>query len=71
MAKRQDLMVVFEQVSTKYPSVIVVDPSNYLCEGDVCPLTNNGKSIFKDENHLSYSGSLLLGQRLLDSHILN
>ena len=64
-------MEIFTQVATNYPSAIVVDPSNYLCEDDVCPLTNNGKSIFKDENHLSYSGSLLLGQRLLDSHILN
>jgi peptidoglycan/LPS O-acetylase OafA/YrhL len=71
LAHRQDLMEIFAQVATKYPSVIVVDPSNYLCEGDVCPLTHNGKSIFKDENHLSYSGSLLLGRRLLESHILN
>jgi hypothetical protein len=27
-------------------------------------LIRNGKSVFKDENHLSYSGSLLLGEML-------
>jgi hypothetical protein len=70
LSKRLDLMAVLAQVVTRYPMVIFIDPSNYLCEGDICPLTHNGKSVFKDENHLSYSGSLLLGQRLLESNIL-
>ena len=68
--KRLDLMKVIAQVVTHYPKVTFIDPSNYFCDGDACPLTHNGKSIFKDENHLSYSGSLLLGQRLLESNIL-
>lgn len=68
--KRLDLMKVIAQVVTHYPMVTFIDPSNYFCDGDACPLTHNGKSIFKDENHLSYSGSLLLGQRLLESNIL-
>lgn len=70
LSKRLDLMAVLAQVVTRYPMVTFIDPSNYLCEGDICPLTHNGKSVFKDENHLSYSGSLLLGQRLLESNIL-
>ena len=70
LSKRLDLMAVLAQVVTRYPMVTFIDPSNYLCDGDACPLTHNGKSIFKDENHLSYSGSLLLGRRLLESNIL-
>ncbi len=48
-------------VMKKYPSVQVMDPNNYLCDGDVCPVIRNSHSMFKDENHLSYSGSLFLG----------
>lgn len=70
LAQRLDLMRLMEAVLKRHPSVKVLDPSAYLCEGDVCPLIRNGKSVFKDENHLSYSGSLLLGQKMLDAGVL-
>ena len=70
LEKRHDLMRLLNQVALKFPQVIFVDPSSYLCSEGSCPVVVNGKSVFKDENHLSYSGSLLLGERLYDSGIL-
>lgn len=70
LAKRKDLMEVLGRAFQKYPSVRVIDPSQYLCADDVCPLIRRGKSVFKDENHLSYSGSLLLGDMLSEAGAL-
>lgn len=47
-----------------YPQVTVIDPSDYLCRNGVCPLIVDGHSVFKDDNHLSYFGSLALGRSI-------
>jgi len=52
------------QVLKQYPQVHVIDPNDALCENDVCPIIRDGHSMFKDENHLSYSGSLFLGRHI-------
>ncbi len=51
-------------VLVKYPNVRVVDPNQYLCRNGVCPLIYDGRSVFKDDNHLSYFGSLLIGRSI-------
>ena len=48
----------------EHPEVRVVDSNDYLCNGQVCPVVRDGHSMFKDENHLSYSGSLYLGHAM-------
>ena len=57
-------------VLTKHPKVHVVTPNDYFCSGDICPVVRDGHSMFKDENHLSYTGSMFQG-RALDSLIRN
>jgi hypothetical protein len=53
-----------------HPEVHVVDPNDYLCGGDLCPVVRDNHAMFKDENHLSYSGSLFLAhairQKIID-----
>jgi hypothetical protein len=48
----------------KFPGVKLLDPNDYLCDGDVCPVIREGRPMFKDENHVSYSGSPFLGQKM-------
>ena len=43
------------------PGVSIIDPSNILCEKNaLCPLTLGSTFIYRDENHLSTDGALLL-----------
>lgn len=51
-------------VLARYPKVQLIDPNNYLCQGDACPVVREGRAMFKDENHLSYPGSLFLAHAL-------
>ncbi|RFO98674.1 acyltransferase [Rhodoferax lacus] len=51
-------------VLTQHPGVHVIDPNDFLCSGDSCPVVRAGHSMFKDENHLSYPGSLYLAHAL-------
>ena len=54
-----------------HPEVHTIYPNDYLCHADVCPVMREGHSVFKDENYLSYSGSLFLAhamrQKIIDS----
>lgn len=52
------------RVLTRWPQVRVVDPNIVLCLDGKCPILRDGHSIFKDENHLSRAGSMLLSESL-------
>jgi hypothetical protein len=52
------------EVLQRYPQVRVIDPNDALCENGVCPIVRDGHSMFKDENHLSYTGSLVVGRHI-------
>jgi peptidoglycan/LPS O-acetylase OafA/YrhL len=53
-------------VLSKHPEVRVIDPNAFLCEADACKVVRDGHTMFKDENHISYAGSLFLGQAMLE-----
>lgn len=59
-AKSESLRSSAANVLSRWPAVEVVDPNENFCNGGQCPIIQNGHSIFKDENHLSHAGSLLL-----------
>ncbi|ACL55894.1 acyltransferase family protein [Methylobacterium nodulans] len=50
---------LLEEVAREYGAE-VVDPSLILCEGLSCPITDGGRSSYRDSNHLSVASSLLL-----------
>jgi hypothetical protein len=52
------------EVLKKYPAVRVVDPNLAWCVDGHCPVLVDGHSLFKDDNHISYYGSMLLGRSL-------
>lgn len=58
------LRQVVAEVGARHPAVRIVDPNVLICENGACPILQNGRSIFKDENHLSHFGSMRIGQQL-------
>jgi peptidoglycan/LPS O-acetylase OafA/YrhL len=46
------------QAAARYPWVRVLDLSRYLCDGNGCPVTRDGRSLYADEVHLSRYGAL-------------
>lgn len=56
------------RVLARWPSVRVVDPNNAFCREGLCPIVQDGHSMFKDDNHLSQAGSLRLSQSLSLAH---
>lgn len=55
---------IIAEVYSSHPDISIVDPNVYLCKDYKCPIILNGRSVFKDENHLSYFGSLLIGDQI-------
>jgi peptidoglycan/LPS O-acetylase OafA/YrhL len=60
--KTRLLREIISRVLAKHPQVKVVDPGDSLCHDGICPVIRNGHSLFKDDNHLSYYGSLEMGR---------
>jgi len=42
------------------PIVNIVDPINAFCPTEICKIYNNDKALYKDDNHLTHEGALLL-----------
>lgn len=61
-AKSEAVRTSAARVLARWPFVRVVDPNTVLCRNGLCPILQDGHSIFKDENHLSYAGSVLLSE---------
>lgn len=58
------LLRVIQEVQVRHPQVRFIDPNALICENKACPIFQDGRSIFKDENHLSHFGSMRIGQQL-------
>lgn len=62
--KWAELGRLVHQIQFDHPHVKVINPNKYLCKDQSCPIIMNNRSIFKDDNHLSYFGSILIGDQL-------
>ena len=51
--------IIIEQAS-KYNNIMVIDPTDSMCEGDICPVGDKNTSYYYDDDHLSISGSYTL-----------
>ena len=63
-AQAATLLRIEASVLRKFPQVQWIDPNVGLCEQEECPLVQEGRSIFKDDNHLSIHGSYLSARGL-------
>lgn len=55
--------IIFD-VSVKYPNIVIIDPSRLFCSELNCVFGSFENSLYRDKDHLSISGSLLLGNYL-------
>lgn len=55
---------IVAQQATTFPNVKFLHPSNYLCGDHFCYAKKDGIIYYRDDDHLSYQGSLRLGQLL-------
>ncbi len=68
--KRDDeFRPVIEQTLAKFPQVIVLDPRQHLCDDTGCRGIENGQVLFRDDDHLSYNGSLIVGEKLANDFL--
>jgi peptidoglycan/LPS O-acetylase OafA/YrhL len=51
--------IIIEQAS-KYNNIMVIDPTDSMCKGDVCLVGDKNKSYYFDDDHLSIFGSYKL-----------
>jgi peptidoglycan/LPS O-acetylase OafA/YrhL len=62
--KSEALRASAMHVLARWMQVRVVDPNTMLCPGGRCSILQGDHSLFKDDNHLSKAGSLLLSESL-------
>ena len=63
-AQSRVLRQVVAEVLARHPAVRLLDPTTAYCQNGQCPVIQDGHSVFKDDNHVSYYGSMLIGSRL-------
>jgi hypothetical protein len=49
------------------PGARLIDTAHMLCRGDVCSMAENGKLLYRDNNHLNLNGSYVIGARLVSA----
>ena len=57
---------IIKGISSKFTNVEVIDPTNIVCKNGYCSLVNNGKAVYRDENHLTSYGSTLIAPAILE-----
>lgn len=55
-----------ERLHNEFPGMTIVDPLNLFCDESFCYLKKNGVLYFRDQHHLSISGSREVANMLLD-----
>jgi peptidoglycan/LPS O-acetylase OafA/YrhL len=61
---------VIETQSAKFPKVKFLYPTNHLCDAQYCYAKKDNIIFYRDDDHLSFEGSLKLGQ-LFEKEIFN
>ena len=57
---------IIKGIASKFTNVEVLDPTNIVCKNGYCSLVNNGKAVYRDENHLTSYGSTLIAPEILE-----
>jgi len=62
--RQQSYRQAMEQVLTRHPDVAVHDPMRVLCDASACRATASGKTLYRDDDHLSLDGTAWVFERL-------
>jgi peptidoglycan/LPS O-acetylase OafA/YrhL len=57
---------ILKELAREFPQVEWFESSSALCDANYCQAMNNGRLMYRDTNHLSYDGDLLVGKRFAE-----
>ena len=57
---------MLRELKEKNPQIVLVKTQDLFCQNRECELIQNSQLLYRDEWHLSYSGSRLVGERIID-----
>lgn len=60
-----------KKLKSRFPSVVIYDPTPLFCRGAECEYMSGGKSLYNDRDHLSVFGSRLVMQDLMQRGIIS
>ncbi len=55
-----------DQLASRHPNVVLVDPADFFCDGDRCPVMRDDYALFWDGNHVSASAARAFAEAYLD-----
>jgi peptidoglycan/LPS O-acetylase OafA/YrhL len=55
----------FNEIRTRFPSIVMIDPNQVICHRQTCSPLIGGTPLYRDDRHLNDIGSRLIGQALL------
>ncbi len=64
LKSQQEYRSLVQSVLKDYPDIKVVDAADALCDNNLCYAVKDGAVLYRDGNHLSYGGSLLVGREI-------
>ena len=46
-----------DALAERHPNVALIDPTDYFCDADVCPVVRHGVALYWDDNHVTASAA--------------
>ena len=65
LVRNKKYRLTIDKVIKNYPSVVMVDPKDIFCDSKYCYGKMNNKILYRDDDHISYNGSEILGQLII------
>lgn len=56
---------ILKNVSKDYDKITLVNAFDSLCNKEICPLTRNGRLLYRDDDHVSNEGARMIAKDLL------
>ena len=47
-------------------SIIVINPTDHFCRGDICYAVLDGKALYFDDDHMSLDGAALIAENIIE-----
>lgn len=57
---------ILKTIADQYPNVHFIDPNNAICNDSECFVIKNKRSLFQDDNHLSITAAMIIGQYIFE-----
>ncbi|MFH7766357.1 acyltransferase family protein [Acinetobacter sp. BSP-28] len=60
--------IILESLKKTYPQLIIIDFTNIICNKNSCFSSLDNISLYRDQQHLTYEGSYIIGKRYLKKY---